>query len=131
MEHKIQTEQGDCYASIKSETEVQAIQADLEGAAWLPQTTTWVEAVKDPTRFKMVFLLFQHDRLCGCDLANILGITNSAVSQHLRKLRDMGLVTHYRHKQTLFYNLDDDDFLAFFSNLIPHEAHHERIIVGT
>ena len=122
MERQIETEQGTCFASLKTEAQITTIQAELEAASWLSQCTRWLEAVKDPTRFKLVYLLYQQDRLCGCDLANILKVSNSAVSQHLRKLKDMGLVSSYRHKQTLFYTLCQDEFVIFFTQLIPNKA---------
>lgn len=116
---------------MKTASEIGAIQVDLEAASWLSQTGRWLEAVKDPTRFKLVYLLYQYDRLCGCDLANILKVSNSAVSQHLRKLRDMDLVSSYRHKQTLFYTLCHDDFVVFFTRLIPNEYCHDRAEIRT
>lgn len=128
MEQKMVTDKGTCYASLKTREEIQAIQSGLWAAGWLSQTARWLEAVKDPTRFKIVYLLNRYDRLCGCDLANILEITNSAVSQHIRKLKDMGLVSYYRHKQTLFYTLCQADFIVFFCQLVPsEEVCHERI----
>ena len=43
-------------------------------------------------RLKILFLLNQESKMCPCDLSDILGMTVSAISQHLRKLKDAGLV---------------------------------------
>ena len=45
--------------------------------------------------------------VCVCDLGEVLGITQSAVSQHLAKFKAHGLVTMRRDNQTLFYRLAD------------------------
>lgn len=56
-------------------------------------------------RLKILFLLFKEDEMCPCDLSDVLGITVSAVSQHLRKLKDGGLVSDKKIGQTIFYSL--------------------------
>lgn len=109
---------GLCRASLDA-TEIEVIRAELAGdMSWLGRILRWLEAVKDPTRFKMVYLLHRYESLCVCDLANLLEVTDSAVSQHLRRLRDMELVRSYRVKQTVFYSLDDESFKTFFCRLL-------------
>ncbi len=60
-----------------------------------------------PTRLRLVYALDQIGEVCVCDLAEILGITQSAVSQHLAKLKAHGLVAIRRDAQTLYYRLSD------------------------
>ena len=55
-------------------------------------------------RLQMLFLLAD-EQLCVCDLADVLQMTISAVSQHLRKLKDGGVVTARKVGQTVFYSL--------------------------
>ena len=43
--------------------------------------------------------------VCVCDLSDILGVTQSAVSQHLAKFRAYGVVSARRDNQTIFYSL--------------------------
>ena len=114
MKNKTLTKNGICYTSIKTEKEIAEIQSELNLAEGLKQHIRYLEAVKDATRFKIVYLLMCHERLCVCDLANILNVSSSAISQHLRKLRDMDLVFVTRQKQTLFYALKNCDFITFF-----------------
>lgn len=56
-------------------------------------------------RLKILFLLYEEKQLCVCDLSDILGMTISAVSQHLRKLKDRKLIETERKAQTIFYSL--------------------------
>ncbi|HDM09620.1 MAG TPA: transcriptional regulator, partial [Desulfobacteraceae bacterium] len=46
--------------------------------------------------------------MCVCDLAAFLGLTESAVSHHLRRLKDLALVKSRRDGQILYYSLDDE-----------------------
>jgi len=43
--------------------------------------------------------------MCPCDLSDVLEMTVPAVSQHLRKLKDGGLVTDKKVGQTIFYSV--------------------------
>jgi DNA-binding transcriptional ArsR family regulator len=57
-------------------------------------------------RLKILYLLNKEDELCPCDLSDILDMSVPAVSQHLRKLKDGGLVETKRDGQTIFYSLN-------------------------
>jgi DNA-binding transcriptional ArsR family regulator len=58
-----------------------------------------------PTRLRLFYALAELGEVCVCDLAEILGVTQSAVSQHLAKFRAYRLVTSRRDAQTLYYGL--------------------------
>lgn len=53
-------------------------------------------------RFQILFLLAD-EQLCVCDLADVLRMSVSAISQHLRKLKDGGIVNARKVGQTVFY----------------------------
>ena len=58
-----------------------------------------LELAGNNVRLKILFLLYEEKRLCVCDISDILGMTISAVSQHLRKLKDRKLIeTEQKHK---------------------------------
>jgi len=61
----------------------------------------------DPTRLRIVMAL-KNGEMCVCDLAAFVGVSESAVSHQLRRLRDLALVKHRRDGQTLYYSLDDE-----------------------
>lgn len=61
-------------------------------------------------RLKIMYLLHAHKEMCVCDLAEVLELTDSAVSQHLRKLKDRNIVKTRRTGQTIFYSLVSNVF---------------------
>lgn len=56
-------------------------------------------------RLKILFLLDEENQLCPCDLSDILGMSNPAISQHLRKLKDGNIIEARKEGQTIFYSL--------------------------
>ena len=56
-------------------------------------------------RLKIIYLLEEENELCPCDLADILDMSIPAISQHLRKLKDSGVVETRRSGQTIFYSI--------------------------
>ncbi len=56
-------------------------------------------------RLKIIYLLEEERELCPCDLADILGMSIPAVSQHLRKLKDGNIVETRKEGQTIYYSL--------------------------
>ena len=60
-----------------------------------------------PTRMKIFALLDQCEQMCVCDLSEVLGVSVSAVSQNLAKLRAQRAVAYRREAQTLYYALTD------------------------
>ena len=68
-------------------------------------------ALADPTRLRLVKLLCQQkepDALCVNALASILGVTQSAVSQHLRVLKAIGLVRGERRGYHIHYSINPE-----------------------
>ena len=64
--------------------------------------------VGNSVRLKILYLLFEEKRLCVCDLSDILGMNISAISQHLRKMKDRNLLGNDREAQTIFYSLTSE-----------------------
>ncbi len=56
-------------------------------------------------RLSILFLLRQEGRLCVCDLSDILNMNVSAISQHLRKLKDRNMIYADRNGQIIYYSL--------------------------
>jgi DNA-binding transcriptional ArsR family regulator len=73
----------------------------------------------DPTRLKIVLGLAGGE-MCVCDLAAYLGLSESAVSHQLRKLRDLALVKRRRRGQVLYYALDDEHVTELLELGIVH-----------
>lgn len=62
----------------------------------------------DKTRLNIINILF-HQEACVCHLVEILKMTQPNISQHMRKLKDGGLVQEQRSGQWIFYSLDIND----------------------
>ena len=60
----------------------------------------------DSTRIRILFVLFEAE-VCVCDLARLLGMTQSAVSHQLRILKQNKLVKSRREGKSIFYSLAD------------------------
>jgi DNA-binding transcriptional ArsR family regulator len=73
----------------------------------LDERAAILDVVAQPTRLRLFYLLDQLEEVCVCDLGEILGVSQSAVSQHLAKFKAYGLVSARRDSQTLFYRLSD------------------------
>ncbi len=61
----------------------------------------------DPNRLKIVMVL-RNVEMCVCDLAAFTGLSESAVSHQLRRLKDLALVKSRREGQIIYYALDDE-----------------------
>jgi len=73
----------------------------------------------DSTRVRLLDALFRSE-LCVQDLADVLGLTQSAVSHQLRLLRSMRLVRTRRVGRQIFYALDDGHIVKLFEQGLEH-----------
>jgi ArsR family transcriptional regulator len=76
-------------------------------------------ALGDPTRVRILDVL-SHGELCVCDLAAVLGVSQSAVSHQLRLLRGIRLVKPRREGRIVFYSLDDQHIISIFKQTLQH-----------
>lgn len=67
-----------------------------------------LELAGNNVRLRILYLIYEENRLCVCDLSDILGMTVSAISQHLRKLKDRKLIQSEKEAQTVFYSLTSE-----------------------
>lgn len=72
----------------------------------LQRLATIYQVLGDPSRLKIVMAL-RREEMCVCDLAALTGISESAVSHQLRRLKDQALVKTRRDGQVVYYALDD------------------------
>jgi len=79
----------------------------------------------DATRLRLVLAL-RDQEMCVCDLAAVLGMTESAVSHQLRRLRDQALVAVRRDGQVVYYSLDDDHVAALLEVALLHAGEVSR-----
>ncbi|HBA68449.1 MAG TPA: transcriptional regulator [Lachnospiraceae bacterium] len=73
----------------------------------------------DSTRIKILYVLMCGE-MCVCDLAQILNMTQSAISHQLRTLKQMDLVRNRREGKTVFYSLADGHIKTILSQGMDH-----------
>ena len=78
----------------------------------------------DTTRIKMLYVLLCSE-MCVCDLAQILNMTQSAISHQLRVLKQMDLVKSRREGKTIFYSLADGHITTILSQGLDHIQEEE------
>lgn len=73
----------------------------------------------DSTRIKILYALFEAE-LCVCDIAQLLGVSQSAVSHQLRVLKNTRLVKPRREGKAVFYSLADDHVRKIIAQGMEH-----------
>jgi ArsR family transcriptional regulator, lead/cadmium/zinc/bismuth-responsive transcriptional repressor len=73
----------------------------------------------DTSRVRLLSVLTEQELNVG-SLAELVGISESAVSHHLRGLRQMGLVKARRNGKEVFYRVEDEHIIALFRQGVSH-----------
>lgn len=73
------------------------------------KTAQLLSITGNQVRLKILYLLNMENELCPCDLADILCMSVPAISQHIRKIKDAGIIRSRREGQTLYYSLNTDE----------------------
>ena len=73
----------------------------------------------DSTRIRILYALFESE-MCVCDIAQVLGMSISAISHQLRVLKQARLVKYRREGKTVFYSLSDDHVRSIMDQGIGH-----------
>ena len=76
----------------------------------------------DPTRIKLLALLSASE-MCVCDIADALGMKQSAISHQLRVLRGARLVKFRKEGKEAWYSLDDDHVVKLMNQGLEHVLH--------
>jgi ArsR family transcriptional regulator len=82
-------------------------------------------ALGDPTRVRILDALAPGE-LCVCDIASLVGISESAVSHQLRLLRGMRLVRPRRAGRLVYYAVDDHHILELLRQALTHVEENKR-----
>ena len=96
-----------CEVRFVHEKEVDHARKSIPKEETLRGLSETFKVLGDITRLKIMTALSRQE-LCVCDIANLLGITESGVSHQLRLLKTMRLVTFRREGQMTYYTLDDE-----------------------
>jgi len=96
--------------------------------ARLESYETYIEAqakifslLGNKVRLKITTLFLEFDRMCVCDLSDVLEMNQSPISQHLRKLKDGGILISKREGMTIFYTIAPNQ-LAYLTMLLKNKS---------
>jgi DNA-binding transcriptional ArsR family regulator len=108
-----------CDVFFADAEKVARVRAGLIGVRQVAALAETFRVLGDPTRVRILDALSSAE-LCVCDLATLLGVSESAVSHQLRLLRGMRLVRSRRDGRMVFYALDDDHVISLFHQGLRH-----------
>ena len=123
MEQEQLEVEGCGYLCVHEELVAQ-VQSALPDDDTLSRLTDLFKAFADGTRIRILYVLFEAE-VCVCDLARLLGMTQSAVSHQLRILRQTKIVKSRRSGKEVYYSLDDEHISKIYRMALDH-LHEER-----
>lgn len=86
---------------------VSTLRAELSREEVFEETRELFAALADRTRLKILYALRKGDELCVCDVAHVIGMSISAASHHLRKLRDLRILQYRNDGKMAYYSIRD------------------------
>lgn len=91
----------------------------------MDQAASILKLLGDKTRLTIMRILADHD-CCVCEFVAMFDTSQPAISQHIRKLKDAGLVKESRRGQWIFYSLNKQyehfDFVQLLLNALPSQG---------
>ena len=98
---------------------VEKVDADMPDEEILYDLAELFKIFGDSTRIKILYVLFESE-MCVCDIAALLGMTQSAISHQLKALKNARLVKSRRDGKTVFYSLADDHVKTIIDQGLEH-----------
>lgn len=108
-----------CTVHVVNEDAVASALRESSATESLVYLADTFQTLANPTRLLIVETLSKRE-LCVCDLAAVVGASQSAVSHHLKLLRQMRIVSHRRDGRIVYYRLDDDHIAQIFNIGLVH-----------
>lgn len=108
-----------CKCNVIHEDTVIRVKDSLPQEETLYDLAELFKVFGDSTRIKIICALFEAE-LCVCDMATLLGMTQSAISHQLRNLKAARLVKFRREGKVIYYSLDDDHVKHIFNEGFKH-----------
>jgi ArsR family transcriptional regulator len=119
---KTQTIDDVCETVFTDEKAVAYVRQRLSDEPKTHKIAEIFKALADPTRIRVIEALSIKE-LCVCDLANLLGMTQSAISHQLRILRQNGVLKYRKDGRIVYYSLDDDHVSTLLNTVSSHVSH--------
>ncbi len=108
-----------CEATHHHMQTIHMVEEHMPKEAVLNDLADLFKVFGDATRIKILYVLLQSE-MCVCDLAEMLGMTQSAISHQLRVLKQMKLVKNRREGKTVFYSLADGHIQMILNQGMEH-----------
>ena len=115
-----------CIGPTFSKPEFALIKRNLATQRGLLTLADLLNVAGNLQRLRILYLLHLHQEMCVCDLGEVLELADSAVSQHLRRLKDQNVVKTRRKGQTIFYSLVRNVFTANLEEMFALDETRER-----
>jgi ArsR family transcriptional regulator len=110
-----------CSCLIIHEEVVNKVKDNMPKEETLYDLADLFKVLGDSTRVKILCALFQAE-MCVCDIAALLGMTQSAISHQLRVLKQGRIVKNRKDGKVVYYSLDDDHIKNIFDKGMAHIA---------
>ena len=108
-----------CEVPLVHEDAVEAVLRDRAEDDEVVYLSDTFQMLASPTRLRIVEALAVRE-LCVCDLAAVVGVSQSAVSHQLRQMRQMRIVRYRKDGRMAYYRLDDPHVEALFGTGLEH-----------
>lgn len=108
-----------CDVTLVNEDRVRAAVADRADDTEIEGLAETFQVLASPTRLRLIEALTRGE-MCVCDLAAVAGVSQSAVSHHLRMMRALRLVRYRKESRMAYYRLDDAHIEAVFATGLEH-----------
>lgn len=119
MDSEFESGEGTCEVFYVNADEVARIAQILPSKESAVKMADTFKLLGDPTRLRMMYALSQGE-LCVCDLASMLGMAQNAISNHLRVLRNTGLVIYRRQGKLAYYSIADAHIGRLLAECLEH-----------
>lgn len=108
-----------CDGTAAHEDIIEQVRDKMPREELLQELADFYKVFGDATRIRILCVLLQAE-VCVCDLAELLGMTQSAISHQLRVLKQMKLVKNRREGKTVYYSLADGHIQTIISQGMEH-----------
>ena len=112
-------EEDGCLVRVVHLDRVEKARDEIISERELERLSLTFKVMGDPNRLKTVMAL-RSGEMCVCDLAAFTGLSESAVSHQLRRLKDLALVKSRRDGQVVYYALDDEHVSVLLEVSLEH-----------
>lgn len=108
-----------CDCDIIHQEVVDRVRGRLPQEETLYDLAEFFKVFGDSTRIRILWALTESE-MCVCDIANLLNMTQSAISHQLRVLKQAALVKNRRDGKVVYYSLDDDHVQQILEQGMSH-----------